>query len=252
MDWTNRNVNPNKVVALGDEVEVMILDIDQERRRISLGIKQCKPNPWEDFSESFNKGDKVSGTIKSITDFGIFIGLEGGIDGLIHLSDLSWNETGEEAVHNYKKGDELEAVVLAVDPERERISLGVKQIERDPFGQWVADNPKGSIVKGTVKEVDQKAAVVDLGEGVEGVLRASEIARDRVEDVRQHLKEGEVVEAKFIGTDRKSRMLSLSIKAKDYAEEAEAMQDYNDTSGESSGGATLGDLMKEQLGDLDK
>ncbi len=252
MDWTNRNVNPNKVVALGDEVEVMILDIDQERRRISLGIKQCKPNPWEDFSESFNKGDKVSGTIKSITDFGIFIGLEGGIDGLIHLSDLSWNETGEEAVHNYKKGDELEAVVLAVDPERERISLGVKQIERDPFGQWVADNPKGSIVKGTVKEVDQKAAVVDLGEGVEGVLRASEIARDRVEDVRQHLKEGEVVEAKFIGTDRKSRMLSLSIKAKDYAEEAEAMQDYNDTSGESSGGTTLGDLMKEQLGDLDK
>ena len=237
---------------MGDEVEVMILDIDQERRRISLGIKQCKPNPWEDFSESFNKGDKVSGTIKSITDFGIFIGLEGGIDGLIHLSDLSWNETGEEAVHNYKKGDELEAVVLAVDPERERISLGVKQIERDPFGQWVADNPKGSIVKGTVKEVDQKAAVVDLGEGVEGVLRASEIARDRVEDVRQHLKEGEVVEAKFIGTDRKSRMLSLSIKAKDYAEEAEAMQDYNDTSGESSGGATLGDLMKEQLGDLDK
>ncbi len=252
MDWTNRNVNPNKVVALGDEVEVMILDIDQERRRISLGIKQCKPNPWEDFSESFNKGDKVSGTIKSITDFGIFIGLDGGIDGLIHLSDLSWNETGEEAVHNYKKGDELEAVVLAVDPERERISLGVKQIERDPFGQWVADNPKGSIVKGTVKEVDQKAAVVDLGEGVEGVLRASEIARDRVEDVRQHLKEGEVVEAKFIGTDRKSRMLSLSIKAKDYAEEAEAMQDYNDTSGESSGGTTLGDLMKEQLGDLDK
>ncbi len=252
MDWTNRNVNPNKVVALGDEVEVMILDIDQERRRISLGIKQCKPNPWEDFSESFNKGDKVSGTIKSITDFGIFIGLEGGIDGLIHLSDLSWNETGEEAVHNYKKGDELEAVVLAVDPERERISLGVKQIERDPFGQWVADNPKGSIVKGTIKEVDQKSAVVDLGDGVEGVLRASEIARDRVEDVRQHLKEGEEVEAKFIGTDRKSRMLSLSIKAKDYAEEAEAMQDYNDTSGESGGGATLGDLMKEQLGDLDK
>ena len=252
MDWTNRNVNPNKVVALGDEVEVMILDIDQERRRISLGIKQCKPNPWEDFSESFNKGDKVAGTIKSITDFGIFIGLDGGIDGLIHLSDLSWNETGEEAVHNYKKGDELEAVVLAVDPERERISLGVKQIERDPFGQWVADNPKGSIVKGTIKEVDQKAAVVDLGDGVEGVLRASEIARDRVEDVRQHLKEGEVVEAKFIGTDRKSRMLSLSIKAKDYAEEAEAMQDYNDTTGESSGGATLGDLMKEQLGDLDK
>ena len=251
MDWTNRNVNPNKVVALGDEVEVMILDIDQERRRISLGIKQCKPNPWEDFSESFNKGDKVSGTIKSITDFGIFIGLDGGIDGLIHLSDLSWNETGEEAVHNYKKGDEIEAVVLAVDPERERISLGVKQIDRDPFGQFVADNPKGSIVKGIVKEVDQKHAVVDLGDGVEGVIRASEISRDRVEDVRQEFKEGQEVEAKFIGTDRKSRMLSLSIKAKDYADEAEAMSDYNDASAEPAG-TTLGDLMKEQLGSLDK
>ncbi len=251
MDWTNRNVNPNKVVALGDEVEVMILDIDQERRRISLGIKQCKPNPWEEFSHSFNKGDKVSGTIKSITDFGIFIGLEGGIDGLIHLSDLSWNETGEKAVHNYKKGDELEAVVLAVDPERERISLGVKQIDRDPFGQFVADNPKGSIVRGTVKEVEQRYAVVELGEGVEGMIRASEISRDRVEDVRQELREGQEVEAKFIGTDRKSRMLSLSIKAKDYAEEAEAMSDYNEQSRES-GGATLGDLLKEQLGSLEK
>lgn len=246
MDWTNRNVNPNKVVALGDEVEVMILDIDQERRRISLGIKQCKPNPWEDFSESFNKGDKVSGTIKSITDFGIFIGLDGGIDGLIHLSDLSWNETGEEAVHNYKKGDEIEAVVLAVDPERERISLGVKQIDRDPFGQYVADNPKGTIVKGIVKEVDQKHAVVDLGDGVEGVIRASEISRDRVEDVRMEFKEGQEVEAKFIGTDRKSRMLSLSIKAKDYADEAEAMSDYKDAS-EEPAGTTLGDLLKEQL-----
>ncbi len=251
MDWTNRNVNPNKVVALGDEVEVMILDIDQERRRISLGIKQCKPNPWEDFSESFNKGDKVSGTIKSITDFGIFIGLEGGIDGLIHLSDLSWNETGEEAVHNYKKGDEIEAVVLAVDPERERISLGVKQIDRDPFGQFVADNPKGSIVKGIVKEVDTKQAVIDLGDGVEGVLRASEISRERVEDVRQHYKEGDEVESKFIGTDRKSRMLSLSIKAKDYADEAEAMNDYNDAS-EEPAGTTLGDLLKEQLSKQDK
>jgi small subunit ribosomal protein S1 len=251
MDWTNRNVNPNKVVALGDEVEVMILDIDQERRRISLGIKQCKPNPWEDFSESFNKGDKVAGTIKSITDFGIFIGLEGGIDGLIHLSDLSWNETGEEAVHNYKKGDEIEAVVLAVDPERERISLGVKQIDRDPFGQFVADSPKGSIVKGIVKEVDTKHAIIDLGDGVEGVLRASEISRERVEDVRQHMKEGDEIEAKFIGTDRKSRMLSLSIKAKDYADEAEAMSDYNDASAEPAG-TTLGDLMKEQLGKLDK
>jgi len=250
MDWTNRNVNPNKVVALGDEVEVMILDIDQERRRISLGIKQCKPNPWEDFSESFNKGDKVKGNIKSITDFGIFIGLDGGIDGLIHLSDLSWNEAGEEAVHNYKKGDEIEAVVLAVDPERERISLGVKQIDRDPFGQFVADNPKGSIVKGIVKEVDTKHAVIDLGDGVEGVLRASEITRERVEDVRMHLKEGQEVEAKFTGTDRKSRMLSLSIKAKDYADEAEAVSDYS-ADNEASGGATLGDLMKEQLSGLE-
>ncbi len=251
MDWTNRNVNPNKVVALGDEVEVMILDIDQERRRISLGIKQCKPNPWEDFSESFNKGDKVKGNIKSITDFGIFIGLDGGIDGLIHLSDLSWNEPGETAVHNYKKGDEIEAVVLAVDPERERISLGVKQIDRDPFGQFVADNPKGSIVKGIVREVDTKHAVIDLGEGVEGVLRASEISRERVEDVRMHLKEGQEVEAKFTGTDRKSRMLSLSIKAKDYEDEAEAVSDYS-SGNEASGGATLGDLLKEQLGGLDK
>ena len=249
MDWTNRNVNPNKVVALGDEVEVMILDIDQERRRISLGIKQCKQNPWEEFSESFNKGDKVSGTIKSITDFGIFIGLDGGIDGLIHLSDLSWNDTGETAVHNYKKGDELEAVVLAVDPERERISLGVKQIERDPFGQFIADNPKGSIVTGTVREVDTKHAVIDLGEGVEGVLRASEISRDRVEDVRHHFKEGDSVEAKFTGTDRKSRMLSLSIKAKDYEEEAEAMSDYSSSQTEPASAGTLGDLLKEQMGD---
>ena len=250
MDWTNRNVNPNKVVALGDEVEVMILDIDQERRRISLGIKQCKPNPWEEFSESFNKGDRVSGTIKSITDFGIFIGLDGGIDGLIHLSDLSWNETGEAAVHNYKKGDELDAVVLAVDPERERISLGVKQIDRDPFGQFVADSPKGSIVKGTVKEVDTRYAVIDLGDGVEGVLRASEIARDRVDDVKHHYKEGDVVEAKFIGTDRKSRMLSLSIKAKDYDDEAEALSDYSQANTEAAP-TTLGDLMKEQLRDRD-
>jgi len=229
-------------------VEVMILDIDQERRRISLGIKQCKQNPWEEFSESFNKGDKVSGTIKSITDFGIFIGLDGGIDGLIHLSDLSWNDTGENAVHNYKKGDELEAVVLAVDPERERISLGVKQIERDPFGQFIADNPKGSVVTGTVREVDTKHAVIDLGEGVEGVLRASEISRERVEDVRHHFKEGDTVEAKFTGTDRKSRMLSLSIKAKDYEEEAEAISDYS-SSQDGGGATTLGDLLKEQMVD---
>jgi len=250
MDWTNRNVNPNKVVSLGDDVEVMILDIDQERRRISLGIKQCKANPWEEFSESFNKTDRVKGTIKSITDFGIFIGLEGGIDGLIHLSDLSWNETGEEAVHKYKKGDEIEAVVLAVDPERERISLGVKQLERDPFGQFIADNPKGSIVKGVVREVDTKHAVIDLTEGVEGILRASEISRDRVEDVRTELKVGEEVEAKFVNIDRKSRMLSLSIKAKDYDDESEAMTDYTQ-SADSAPGTTLGDLMKEQMGNLD-
>ena len=247
MDWTNRNVNPNKVVALGDEVEVMILDVDQERRRISLGIKQCKPNPWEDFSEAFNKTDRVKGTIKSITDFGIFIGLDGGIDGLIHLSDLSWNETGEEAVRNYKKGDEIEAVVLAVDPDRERISLGVKQLERDPFGQFVADNPKGTIITGTVKEVDTKHAVIELEEGVEGVLRASELGRERVEDVRTKLKPGEQVEAKFTGIDRKSRMLSLSIKAKDYDDEAEAISDYSQA-GQVTPAATLGDLMKEQMG----
>lgn len=252
MDWTNRNVNPNKVVALGDEVEVMILDIDQERRRISLGIKQCKPNPWDDFSESFNKGDRVSGTIKSITDFGIFIGLDGGIDGLIHLSDLSWNEVGEEAVHNYKKGDEINAIVLAVDPERERISLGVKQIDRDPFGQWVADHPRGSIVTGKVKELEQRHAVIELDEGVEGILRSNEIDRERVEDVRTRFKLGDEVEAKFVGQDRKSRMLSLSIKAKDYAEESEAMQEYNQQEAEVLAPTTLGDLLKDQLGDLNK
>ena len=229
----------------------MILDVDQERRRISLGVKQCKPNPWEDFSEAFNKTDLVKGTIKSITDFGIFIGLDGGIDGLIHLSDLSWNEGGEEAVHNFKKGDEIEAVVLAVDPERERISLGVKQLERDPFGQFVADNPKGTIVTGTVKEVDAKHAVIELSEGVEGVLRASEIGRERVEDVRTQFKEGDTVEAKFTGIDRKSRMLSLSIKAKDYDDEAEAMSDYSQSDG-SGPATTLGDLMKEQMGTRDQ
>jgi len=250
MDWTNRNVNPNKVVSLGDDVEVMILDIDQERRRISLGVKQCNANPWEEFSESFNKTDRVTGTIKSITDFGIFIGLSGGIDGLIHLSDLSWNETGEEAVHKYKKGDELEAVVLAVDPERERISLGVKQLERDPFGQFLADNPKGSIVKGVVREVDTKHAVIDLTEGVEGILRAGDLSRERVEDVRTILKVGDEVEAKFVNIDRKSRMLSLSIKAKDNDDEAEAMTDYSQ-SAESAPGTTLGDLMKEQMSNLD-
>jgi len=245
MDWTNRNVNPNKVVALGDEVEVMILDIDEERRRISLGVKQCKQNPWDEFSQNFNKNDRVIGKVKSITDFGIFIGLEGGIDGLIHLSDLSWNDTGEDAVRNFQKGQEIEAIVLAVDPERERISLGVKQLEQDPFGQFVADNPKGSIIKGTITEVDTKAAMVDLGDGVEGILRASEYARDRVEDLKMHLKEGEELEAKFINIDRKARAISLSIKAKDMDEEGEAMRDYAQSSAPTA--TTLGDLMKEQM-----
>ena len=246
MDWTNRNVNPGKVVAVGDEVEVMIIDIDEERRRISLGIKQCKPNPWDEFAAVQRKGDRVIGKIKSITDFGIFIGLDGDIDGLIHLSDLSWNDNGEELVRNYKKGDELEAIVLSVDPERERISLGVKQIDQDPFAQFVADNPKNSIIKGTVTEVDAKGVTVHLADGIDGYLRASEISRDRVEDARQLFKEGDEIEAKFVNIDRKSRMLNLSIKAKDNDEEAEMVSDY----GESTAAApatTLGDILKEQM-----
>lgn len=245
MDWTNKNVNPAKVVSLGDEVEVMILDIDEERRRISLGMKQCTPNPWDEFGATHNKGDKVSGKIKSITDFGIFVGLDGGIDGLVHLSDISWDETGEDVAHNYKKGDELEAVVLSIDPERERISLGVKQMEQDPFSSFVAANDKGSLVKGTVKEVDAKAAIIDLGDGIEGTLRASELSRDRVEDARSILKEGEEVEAKFIGVDRKSRTINLSIKAKDQDDEAKAMKDYASSSAAPT--TTLGDLLKEQM-----
>ncbi len=245
MDWTNKNVNPAKVVSLGDEVEVMILDIDEERRRISLGMKQCTPNPWDEFGATHNKGDKVSGKIKSITDFGIFVGLDGGIDGLVHLSDISWDETGEDVAHNYKKGDELEAVVLSIDPERERISLGVKQMEQDPFSSFVAANDKGSLVKGTVKEVDAKAAIIDLGDGIEGTLRASELSRDRVEDARSILKEGEEVEAKFIGVDRKSRTINLSIKAKDQDDEAKAMKDYASSS--AAPATTLGDLLKEQM-----
>ncbi len=249
MDWTNRNVNPNKVVALGDEVEVMILDIDEERRRISLGVKQCKQNPWDEFSQNFNKNDRVSGKVKSITDFGIFIGLEGGIDGLIHLSDLSWDDTGEEAVRHFQKGQEIEAIVLAVDPERERISLGVKQLEQDPFGQFVADNPKGTIVKGMITEVDAKYAKVNLGEGVDGILRASEYARDRIEDLKLHLKEGDELEAKFVNIDRKARAIALSIKAKESDEEGEAMRDYAQSTAPTA--TTLGDLMKEQMGQSD-
>jgi small subunit ribosomal protein S1 len=246
MDWTNKNVNPSKVVALGEEVEVMVLDIDEERRRISLGMKQCKPNPWDDFCATHNKGDRVAGKIKSITDFGIFIGLDGGIDGLVHLSDISWNVTGEEAVRDYKKGQEVEAVVLAVDPERERISLGIKQLDKDPFSNFVAEHPKGSVVKGIVTSVDTKGAVVDLGSGVEGTLRAAELSRERTEDARSMLNMGDEVEAKFVGVDRKNRTITLSIKAKEFAEEAEVLQDYSRKS--TAGTATLGDIFKEQLG----
>ena len=250
MDWTNKNVSPSKVVQLGDDVEVVVLDIDAERRRISLGMKQCKTNPWDEFGVIHNKGDKIIGTIKSITDFGIFIGLDGGIDGLVHLSDISWNETADDAVRNYKKGDEIETVILAIDPDRERISLGIKQLEQDPFSNYLAEYPKGSIVTGTIVEVDAKGAVVKLAELVEGYLRASEITRDRVEDARTMLKEGDEVEAKFIGVDRKNRSISLSIKAKDSEEEAEAMEDYA-KSAESSSATTLGDLIKEQMENQD-
>jgi small subunit ribosomal protein S1 len=246
MDWTNKNVNPHKVVAVGDEVEVMVLEIDEERRRISLGMKQCYPNPWEEFAATHNKGDRVTGKIKSITDFGIFVGLDGSIDGLVHLSDVSWNVTGEEAVREYKKGQDVEAVVLAVDPERERISLGIKQLDKDPFSNFVAEHPKGSIVKGVVIAVESKGAVIDLGHGVEGTLRASELSRERTEDARAVLNLGEEVEAKFIGVDRKNRTITLSVKAKEFAEEAEALQDYSRKS--TTGTTTLGDLLKEQLG----
>ena len=246
MDWTNKNVNPAKVVHLGQEMEVIVLDIDEERRRISLGMKQCQANPWEEFSNTRSKGDKITGTIKSITDFGIFVGLDGAIDGLIHLSDISWNTTGEDAIRNFKKGDEIEAIILAIDPERERISLGLKQMDKDPYSNFVADNAKGSIVKGVVKEVDAKAAIIDLGEEIEGVLRASELARDRVEDARTVLSVGDEIEAKFLGVDRKNRVISLSIKAKDSDEEAQAISDYSN-SGENAGPATLGDILKEQM-----
>ncbi len=245
MDWTNKNVHPSKVVQLGDEIEVMVLDIDEERRRISLGIKQCVPNPWEEFAATNNKNDRVVGVIKSITDFGIFVGLEGGIDGLVHLSDIAWNQTGEEAIRNYKKGDEIETVVLAVDAERERISLGMKQLEQDPMSSFLAQYSKGSIVEGVVREVDAKGVVVELADGVEGHIRASELGRERVEDARKFLKEGDRVEAKFLGVDRKKRAISLSVKAKESDEESAAMQEYSTAS--SSGTTTLGDLMKEQL-----
>ena len=247
MDWTNKNIHPSKVVQVGDEVEVMVLDIDEDRRRISLGIKQCKMNPWEEFSSKFNKGDKIAGSIKSITDFGIFIGLDGGIDGLVHLSDISWNEVGEEAVRRFKKGDEIETVILSVDPERERISLGVKQLEDDPFSNFVSLNEKGTIVIGTVKEVDAKGAVITLADEIEGTLKASEISRDRVEDARNVLNVGDEVEAKIISVDRKSRVISLSIKAKDVEDEKEAIQDLRKQEMLAAGPTTIGDLIKQQM-----
>ena len=247
MDWTNKNVHPSKVVNLGDEVEVVVLDIDEERRRISLGMKQCQNNPWEDFGEKFKKGDQVTGTIKSITDFGIFIGLDGGIDGLVHLSDITWEGEGDDAIRNFKKGDELETVVLAVDPERERISLGLKQMDSDPFGNFIAMNEKGSIVKGTVAEVDAKGAVVTLSDdGVEGYIRSSDLARDRVDDARSLLKEGDEIEAKFVGVDRKNRTISLSIKAKDFDDEKSAIAAYNSDAA-SAGTTSMADLLKEQM-----
>ncbi|NOQ36254.1 MAG: 30S ribosomal protein S1 [Methylococcaceae bacterium] len=242
MDWTNKNVNPSKVVQLGDEVEVMVLEIDEERRRISLGMKQCKVNPWEEFAATHNKGEKISGKIKSITDFGIFIGLEGSIDGLVHMSDISWNENDEEAIRGYKKGDEVETVILAVDPERERISLGVKQLEQDPFQNYIAANDKGTLVNGIVKEVDAKGAVITLGDNIEGYLRASEIQRDRVEDASTLLKVGDAIEAKFVGVDKKNKTISLSIKAKSQEEESNAIKDY---SKKAAGTPTLGDIFKQ-------
>ena len=247
MDWTNKNVNPGKVVALGDEVEVMVLEIDEERRRISLGMKQCKANPWQEFADNHRKGDKVQGSIKSITDFGVFLGLPGGIDGLVHLSDLSWNKTGEEAVRDFKKGDDVGAVVLAIDVERERISLGIKQLDGDPFTNSAAEHEKGVVVTGIVKSVDAKGAVVDIGGDIEAYLRASEISRDRVEDARNHLKEGDSVEAMIINVDRKARSISLSIKAKDNVETAETIQRMQAESGAATGTTNLGALLRAKL-----
>ena len=251
MDWTNKNIHPSKVVSLGDEVEVLVLDIDEERRRISLGIKQCKVNPWNEFASKNDKNDRVSGKIKSITDFGIFIGLDGGIDGLVHLSDISWSLPGEEAVRDFKKGDEVEAVVLAVDAERERISLGIKQVDEDPFSGYLSTNSKGAIVNGKVTEVDAKGAKIELGDNIEGYLRASEISAERVEDASKHLNVGDDVEAKFIGVDRKNRVINLSIKAKDHAEEQKAIKEFSKEQTEDSGPATLGDLLKEKMDQQD-
>jgi small subunit ribosomal protein S1 len=244
MDWTNKNINPAKLVQVGDEVEVMVLDVDEERRRISLGIKQTRPNPWEAFAAIHKKNDKVSGVIKSITDFGIFVGLEGGIDGLVHLSDISWQMSGEDLVRNFKKGEEIDAVVLAVDPERERISLGIKQLEQDPFGQFMAAHPRGSLLTGTVREVDARGATIDIAEGIEGYLRANDIAKERVEDATTRLKVGDTVEAKYIGMDRKGRILQLSIRAKDEEELQQVLDEYQ--GGQGAATTQLGELLKEQ------
>ncbi len=248
MDWTNKNVSPSKIVQLGDEVEVMVLDIDEDKRRISLGMKQCKSNPWEDFSMNHKKGDKVSGAIKSITDFGVFIGLPGGIDGLVHLSDLSWSVPGEEAVRNFRKGQDVEAVVLGIDLERERISLGIKQLEGDPLTSYASGHEKGSIVKGTIKTVEAKGATVKLDSDMEGYLRASEVSRDRVEDMRSHFKEGDEIEAMIINVDRKNRVINLSIKAKDMTEQDSAMKKFAAESAAAASGSTnLGALLKAKL-----
>jgi len=250
MDWTNKNVNPSRLVQLGDDVEIMVLEIDEERRRISLGMKQCKPNPWDEFAATHNKGDKITGKIKSITDFGIFIGLEGGIDGLVHMSDISWADEGENSVREFKKGDELETVILAVDSERERISLGIKQLEQDPFQNFLATHEKGSVVKGTIKEVDAKGATISLEDGIEGYLRASEIQRDRVEDARTLLKEGDSVEAKFIGIDKKAKTISLSMKPKEEHVEKEhtiSAKEYASQQNQNVASPTLGDIFKQQM-----
>ena len=247
MDWTNKNIHPSKVVSVGDETEVMVLDIDEDRRRISLGIKQCRPNPWEEFSTIHAKNEKITGNIKSITDFGIFIGLDGGIDGLVHLSDISWNEPGETAVRRYSKGEEVETIILSVDPERERISLGIKQLDKDPFSDYTAVNDRGSIVKGKVIETDVKEVVIELAEDVTGVMKASEISVDRVEDARSVLSVDEEVEVKIINVDRKNRTIGLSIKAKDVEEERQAVREHQKQESDRSGPATLGDLIKAQM-----
>ena len=247
MDWTNKNIHPSKVVQLGDEIDVMILDIDEERRRISLGIKQCFQNPWDGFAESFKKGEKISGIIESITDFGIFIGLDGNIDGLVHLSDISWDEPGEEAVREYKKGDEIETVILSIDSERERISLGVKQLEDDRFMNYVSEFERGSIVKGTISALDVKSATITLREGVEGVLRASELSRDKVEDARNVLNEGDEIEVKIVSVDRKTRVLSLSVKAIEIDDEKSAIQDHKKTDTADASLGTIGDLIKAEM-----